>query len=69
VSQYIRIKEYTINMQNLAFVRITADCVEFAFAGSAALRFQRGIDLDQGEFEQLSEFLNDLPDPDRVIAV
>jgi hypothetical protein len=73
MSAYVRIKEYIINLQSVCSVRVTDDVIEFALISASGappmIRFERGKDLQEGEFDQVREFVYDLVDPDRVIAV
>lgn len=76
MSAFFRIKNYVINLESLAFVRIEKDCIAFGFAfhsetleGQNSIRFQKGNDLQDAEFEQVNEFVSQLPELDRVIII
>ena len=76
MTPFLRIKNYVINLQNLAWVTVGSDSIDFAFArfdrgddGPGHLRFQKGTDLQDSEFEEVKDFVFQLPDPDRVIVV
>jgi hypothetical protein len=73
---FIRIKNYIINMENLAYVRVDENYIDFGFAfhsetlgGQNFIRLERGSHLQDAEFEQVKEFVLQLPDPDRVILI
>jgi hypothetical protein len=76
MTPFIRIKSYVINLQNLAYVQVAEDHIDFAFAypserqdGRNYLRFAKGSDLSDGDFQEVIDFIMQLPDPDRVIVV
>jgi hypothetical protein len=76
MSAFIRIKDYIINLEALAYVRIEKDYIAFGFGfHSAALegpnyiRFEKGTHLQKVEFEQGKDFVLQLPDADSVIGV
>jgi fructose-1-phosphate kinase PfkB-like protein len=73
MTPYVRIKEYVINLQNVAFIRVADTRIDFGlvenYDGRNYIRFEKGVDLQEAEFEQVREFVLDLPDPDRVIVV
>ncbi len=73
MTPYVRIKEYVINLQNVAFIRVADTHIDIGlverYDGQNYIRFEKGSDLLEGEFEQVKEFVLDLPDPDRVIVV
>jgi len=76
MSAFIRIKNYIINLEALAYARIENDYVALGFTfhseelkGQNYIRFQKGSDLQDAEFEQVKEFLLQLPEVDRVIAI
>jgi hypothetical protein len=76
VTPFIRIKNYFINLENLAYVRVEENYIDFGFAFPAEklgeqnyIRLERGSHLQDAEFEQVKEFVLQLPDPDRVIVV
>ncbi len=73
MTPYVRIKEYVINLQNVAFIRVSDTHIDFGlvenYDGVNYIRFAKGADLQEAEFEQVKEFVLDLPDPDRVIVV
>ena len=74
MSPFIRIKNYVINLESLAYIRVDQEYIEFGFSADEAdnrnyIRFKKGTDLKEAEFEEVKEFAMQLPDPDRVIAV
>jgi hypothetical protein len=76
MTPFIRIKSYVINLQNLAYVHASEDHIDFAFAfpsegqgGRNCLRLAKGSDLSEGDFQEVIDFIMQLPDPDRVIVV
>jgi len=76
MSPFIRIKNHVINLQNLAYILVEGDHIDFGFAfpmrkpaGHNYIRFEKGSDLKEAEFEEVKEFVMHLPDHDRVIVV
>ncbi len=76
MTPFIRIKSYIINLQNLAYVFVAEDHVDFAFTfpqeghgGRNYVRFAKGSDLSDADFQEVIDFIMQLPDPDRVIVV
>jgi hypothetical protein len=76
MAKFIRIKHYVINLDTLTYVRVDQDHIDFGFAfptekpgGQNYVRLERGTDLQESEFEEVREFVFQLPDPDRVIVV
>jgi hypothetical protein len=76
VKSFIRIKSYIINLDNVAYVTIAADHIDFAFALPADrpdapnhIRLTKGSDLPVGDFQEVMDFVLQLPDPDRVIVI
>ncbi len=73
MTPYVRIKEYVINLQNVAFIRVAETYIDVGlvenYDGRNSIRFEKGTDLQEAEFEQVKEFVLELPDPDRVIVV
>jgi hypothetical protein len=76
VSEFIRIKRYIINLDTLTYIRVGDDHIDFGFAfptekpgGQSYVRLEKGVDLQDGEFAELKEFVFGLPDPDRVLVV
>ena len=74
--EFVRIKHYIINLETLTYIRVGNDHIDFGFAfptekpgGQNYVRLERGVDLQEGEFTELKEFVFGLPDPDRVIVV
>lgn len=74
--QFIRIKNHFFNLDSLAFVRVEKDYIDFGFAfptdpscGLNYIRLEKGSHLQEAEFEQVKEFVLQLPDPDRVIVI
>jgi hypothetical protein len=76
MTPFIRIKGYVINLQTLAYVSVAEDHIDFAFAfppdgqgGRNHIRFAKGSDLSEGDFQEVIDFIMQLPDPDRVIVI
>jgi hypothetical protein len=77
MSQFFRIKNFVINLESVAFVRVEKDYIDFGFGvpppdnvcGPNCLRLERGTTLQDAEFEQVKEFVLQLPDVDRVIVI
>ena len=76
MSAFFRIKNYVINIEALAYARLEKDHVAFGFSfhsenleGQNYIRFVKGTDLDDSEFEQVKEFVLQLVELDRVIAI
>jgi len=76
MSPFMRIKNHIINLQNLTYIFVGSNHIDFGFAcppekaeGQHYIRFEKGADLKDSEFEEVKEFVMQLPDPDRVIAV
>ncbi len=76
MSDFVRIKNYIINIEALAYVQIEKDAISFGFSfhsealsGQNFIRFERGPHLQDAEFEQVKEFALDLPNLDRVIVI
>ena len=73
---FFRIKNYVINLEALAYARIENDFIAFGFTshsetseGQNYIRFEKGKDLQDAEFEQVKEFVLQLPELDRVIVI
>jgi hypothetical protein len=76
MTPFIRIKKYVINLENVAYVSVAEDHIDFAFTFSSEgegdrnyLRLTKGSDLSEADFQEVTEFIIQLPDPDRVIVV
>lgn len=76
MAQFIRIKSYIINLDTLTFIRVEEKWIDFGFAfptekpgGQNFVRLERGINLQDREFEEVRDFVLQLPDPDRIILV
>ena len=76
MSAFIRIKNYIINLESLTYVRVEDDYIAFGLTfhsqeleGRNYIRFQKGTHLQEAEFEQVKEFVLQLPEADRVIAI
>ena len=76
MSQFIRIKYYIINLETITYIRAEDDHIDFGFAfptekpgGQNYIRLERGVNLQDAEFEEVKDFVLSLPDPDRVIVV
>jgi hypothetical protein len=76
MTPFFRIKNYLINLDRLAYVRVEENYIDFGFSfpvdkscGEHFIRLERGSNLQNAEFEQIKEFVLQLPDPDRVIVI
>ena len=76
MAAFFRIKNYVINLEALAYVRIEDDYIAFGFTfhsetleGQNYIRLDKGIHLQEAEFEQVKEFVTQLPELDRVIVI
>jgi hypothetical protein len=76
MAPFFRIKNYLINLERLAYVRLEEERIDFGFSfpvdkdsGHHFIRLERGSHLRDEEFEQVREFVLQLPDPDRVIVI
>ncbi len=76
MSPFIRIKNHVINLQKLTYILVESNHIEFRFTSPMEksmtqdyIRFEKGTDLKDAEFQEVKEFVMQLPDPDRVIAV
>ena len=76
MSAFFRIKNYIINLEALAYVRIEDTYIAFGFTfhsetleGQNYIRLEKGKHLQEAEFEQVKEFVLQLPELDRVIAI
>ncbi len=76
MSQFIRIKQYVINLETLTYIRLGDNYIDFGFAfptekpgGQNYVRLEKGADLDSADFEEVKDYVLSLPDPDRVIVV
>ena len=79
MSAFIRIKDYFINLDALAYIKIEEDSIAFRFCefsspaekleGHNYIRFEKGTHLQAGEFKQLKEYISDLPSLDRVVII
>lgn len=76
MSAFFRIKNYVINLEALAYVRIEKDYIAFGFPfhsetfeGQSYIRLEKGTHLQDVEFDQVKEFVLQLPELDRVIIV
>ena len=73
---FIRVKNYVINLESLAYIRVEEKHIDFGFVSQSEnlptqnyIRLLRGSDLQDAEFEQVKEFVLQLPDLDRVIVI
>ena len=73
---FIRVKNYIINLESLAYIRVEEKHIDFGFASQSEnlptqnyIRLLKGSDLQDAEFEQVKEFVLQLPDLDRVIVI
>jgi hypothetical protein len=76
MTPFFRIKNYLINLDRLAYVRVEENFIDFGFSfpvdkscGEHFIRLEKGANLQDAEFEQIKEFVLQLPDPDRVIVI
>ncbi len=76
MKSFIRIKSYIINLDNLAYVTIASDQIDFVFTAasdkdgaSSQIRLTKGADLTVGDFQEVMDFVLQLPDLDRVVVV
>jgi len=76
MTPFFRIKQYLINLDRLAYVRVEENLIDFGFSfpvekssGHHFIRLEKGSHLSSAEFEQVKEFVLQLPDPDRVIVL
>ncbi|RPJ58357.1 MAG: hypothetical protein EHM12_07940 [Dehalococcoidia bacterium] len=76
MSQFIRIKHYIINLETITYIRVGGTHIDFGFAfptekpgGQNYVRLEKGVDLDDADFDEVRDFALSLPDPDRVIVV
>ncbi len=76
MTPFFRIKNYLINMDRLAYVRVEESLIDFGFSFPVEktgdchyIRLEKGSNLSTAEFEQVKEFVLQLPDPDRVIVI
>jgi hypothetical protein len=76
MSQFIRIKYYIINLETLTYIRVDENHIDFGFTfptekpgGQNFVRIEKGTHLKEAEFEEVKEFVMQLPDPDRVLVV
>jgi hypothetical protein len=76
MTPFFRIKHYLINLDRLAYVRVEENFIDFGFSFPVEkggechyIRLEKGPSLNNAEFEQVKEFVLQLPDPDRVIVI
>ena len=76
MSAFFRIKNYIINLEALAYVQIENNFIAFGFTfhsesleGQNYIRLEKGNHLQDVEFEQVKEFVLQLPQLDRVIVI
>ena len=76
MSAFFRIKNFVINLEALAYVQVENNFIAFGFPfHSESLESQNYIRLEKGkhlqdmEFEQVKEFVLQLPQLDRVIVI
>ena len=74
--EFVRIKNYIVNLEATTYIRVGEDYIDFGFAfpteklgGQNYVRLVKGVDVQEGDFSELREFVFGLPDPDRVIVV
>ncbi len=76
MTPFIRIKKYVINLENVAYMFVSEEHIDFAFAfppggddGRNYVRLTKGSELSDGDFQEVVDFIMQLPDPDRVVVV
>lgn len=76
MAAFFRIKNYVINLEALAYVRIENNSIAFGFTfhaetleGQNYVRLEKGTHLSDSEFDQVKEFVLQLPELDRVIVI
>jgi len=76
MSAFFRIKDYIINLEALAYVHVENNFISFGFTfhsealqGKNYIRLEKGTHLQADEFEQVKEFVLQLPELDRVIVI
>ena len=76
MSAFFRIKNYIINLEALAYVQVENNSISFGFTfhsesleGQNFIRLEKGTHLQDVEFEQVKEFVLQLPELDRVIVI
>ena len=74
--EFVRIKHYIINLETLTYIRVDKSHIDFGFAfptekpgGQNYVRLEKGVDLQDAEFDEVKDFVLRLPDPDRVIVI
>lgn len=72
----MRIKNYLVNLENLAYVLVRENYTDYGFHfhsekldGKNFLRLERGTHLKGSEFEEGKEIVYELPGQDRVILL
>ena len=76
MAQFFRIKHYIINMESITYIRVDENYLDFGFAfptekpgGQSFVRLERGVSLTDAEFQEVKEFILNLPDPDMVLVL
>ena len=76
MSAFFRIKNYVINLEALAYVQVENNFISFGFTvhsesleGQNYIRLEKGTHLRDVEFDQVKEFVLQLPESDRVIVI
>lgn len=79
MAAFIRVKDYYINLDALAYIKTDDDSVSFGFCGlgsstavpgdRSVIRLEKGTHLKEVELRQLKEFIADLPPLDRVVII
>ena len=76
MSAFFRIKNYIINLEALAYVQVENNSISFGFTfhsesleGQNFIRLVKGTHLQEEEFDQVKEFVLQLPESDRVIII
>ncbi len=76
MSAFFRIKNYIINLEALAYVQMENNFIAFGFTfhsetldGQNYIRLEKGTHLQEAEFDQVKEFVLQLPESDRVIVI
>ncbi|MBA4418348.1 MAG: hypothetical protein C0392_10635 [Syntrophus sp. (in: bacteria)] len=76
MSEFVRIKQYIINLETLTYIRVGDNYIDFGFTfptqkhdGKNYVRLERGVDLQDTEFNEVKDFVIQLPDPDRIVVI
>ena len=63
-------------MESITYMRVDENYIDFGFAfpterqgGQNFVRFERGVSLTDAEFQEVKDFILNLPDPDMVLVI